>query len=1671
MKKRTKIASVVLMFVLLFALVQIFASAATAASTVVEYINYDIQQSKIGISPVGIGTETTPGDRYGKYSLGSSENGNKYVKYTPTVARGSNTAAAYFYFTLGDMSGKWDGTLESTKTKIPVRQQEYYLVDFDFASESGNYADIAFSPSSRLMTDSGRNFPSGGSAPSFGITTDIEGRSYVYAGNEKFYIEGGNLNWNHITLLIDVDQVTVSKTKMHIYVDGEYFYTFDSVIPSGADDPASYAGGDMEEICLYDFRLNVPYSTDEDSDVCFDNFRARIFPKGYTGDATTGLAKFSEEPTNSIANCSDSIYNANYQYPFGIYRADVNDVKYDDINEAISAALALDNAKLTLRSNVLLNSSIRVTKNLEFDLNGHTLATESADSKLASFVLSKDASLKVLSSAPGGKIFNISYQNGKAWGAAIFATSSKNTNITIDGKNLSTYSASLVDFSSGSDSTSSLTVMGGSYYSPVRDSLGFIMNRVSSATIKISDALIALPSTAALYSTDAARGAGGISNAVFERCTILSATNETTLIYQLEKNCTVAFNDCKIFGAFLPYAPYSSFYTDEQKANSTLGKILIDDKTRFVGIPTYSENNLEIPEDYKFTGVSAIELDITLSYNKFMHKDGASIDATFVLRDYPMHYCFQTGIVPADTKTATVNWYSADGKTVLLTEEYAVGSIPGFTGTFPIVESGNGWYDYSLDCWDDVIVEKADATYNIYPTLAIELNISAYQSIILHNAFTAELYLPADAANITVISVKDEKGNLLSPGKKALIDGMAYTPYSFEIGATSLSKDAVFVIEFNITDEKIGLTNQNISMKYRMNVSDYAEQILSGKYTAEEKALAADMIRYALECYKVVNDSKSYYRFEELIVTYDDYVTEYPEYFGNTEVYSRLKTYIASVHFALGSAPAFVFTTADGFTEGMSIVISWNSVNGKKNTKVFEYDASKTEFTLSDMKVFDVVSILNIKVIDQNGEELGSGYYSLATYINSMSYFKNGFARALYIFASSAQRYRYPFGSSDIVTYKDFGAVGDGVTDDFLAIKNAHAYANANGLKVVAGAGKYLIGDQGSASIVIKTDTDWNGATFILDDTNIAPGTPAQTTPLFLVPSDYSRVDIKSGFVPLTTESDNIGFELGYSALVCIINSTHKDYIRYGGNADNGQSQQDIVRVDAEGNIDPSTPLIFDYDTITTMYVYRIDEDSITIEGGYFETKYNHAPSEYTYYARGILVTRSGTTIKNVKHQIDDSTYALLKNDEGNQVYEGKIPKNNYSSTTYYTEFSKKTDESGAAYYQGVVYYDGNNSVDYTHTIKFLPVSGQTYYQSSDGMLLYETDLTAGGKLTVKYKRTTSGSYYYVTCTEQYHGAPMSYFISAQNTDGVTIEGCVFENPKGFDTMGSGGSVVGMGSYEITASYCNDITWKNCYMTNFRKADGSVPSQGQMGTNHCKNMLFDGNVLASFDAHTGAGNVTIKNCEIEHINTIGGGNVLIENTVIHSHNGGYLVNLRSDYGSIWKGNLTLRNVTAINGTRTHLGIVNATYVNHYFGYEACMPTNITVDGLTVVSSAKVNVLLCCGNLNQYKDVTTTGTVYNTSGNVVTGTYKDSEGKVQTSQTNLNPYTVTEKLTILGDIRAYTAVTWDTSEQHYTEYPVYTPVYSADKAYKIKFYTYGTDSFKNVVIDDSAATYY
>ena len=144
------------------------------------------------------------------------------------------------------------------------------------------------------------------------------------------------------------------------------------------------------------------------------------------------------------------------------------------------------------------------------------------------------------------------------------------------------------------------------------------------------------------------------------------------------------------------------------------------------------------------------------------------------------------------------------------------------------------------------------------------------------------------------------------------------------------------------------------------------------------------------------------------------------------------------------------------------------------------------------------------------------------------------------------------------VNYMDFGAKGDGVTDDFAAIIRAHEYANENGLPVVIDDGReYLIREsliEGAVrSAVIKTDVVWGSSRFIIDDTEVSyfDGTDRALSPIFKVVSDHEPVEITDK--KLLESIGNIGegtealpFCVGYPILTVIYNEDDEVYHRYG---------------------------------------------------------------------------------------------------------------------------------------------------------------------------------------------------------------------------------------------------------------------------------------------------------------------------------------------------------------------------------------------------------------------------------------------------------------------------------------------------------------------------------------------
>jgi hypothetical protein len=472
-----------------------------------------------------------------------------------------------------------------------------------------------------------------------------------------------------------------------------------------------------------------------------------------------------------------------------------------------------------------------------------------------------------------------------------------------------------------------------------------------------------------------------------------------------------------------------------------------------------------------------------------------------------------------------------------------------------------------------------------------------------------------------------------------------------------------------------------------------------------------------------------------------------------------------------------------------------------------------------------------------------------------------------------------------VLYYEDFGAVGDGITDDFEAIKATHELANISGQLVKATPGKTYRIVETKSSAVIKTNVDWTGAEFIIDDTGISPfkNKSMAGIPVFVVkpdsPAEVCRdkeklnAIIKAG---LGQDTDKIDLGLGYAAMIVPYNSSHKVYRRKGYSSFEGGSMHEVIVLDKHGNVDTDTPIMFDYSNLSYINIYRLDEEALTIEGGKFTTiasntntvsvdsKGNKKANDI-YIQRGISVRRSYTTVKNVEHYVV-----------------GEITLN-----------QQKQGMLGAGY-SGFFNASSANSVTFENCV----LTGRRCYTKSSA------GLSGGTQGTYDFGANTVNKIVLKNCTQS------NFFVT------IDEEGNII--PAAEDAPGV---QLSMATSQIT---------------------GMKMHWGIGGTNYCKNMEYIGSTLSRFDAHSGLYNGKIIDSTVNYIALTGVGDMIIENSrwfaEAPSYNSNSLIHLRSDYGSTWDGIIKVNNVKAYVFTTYDTFIYMHTYSNWYYGYVAAFPS-------------------------------------------------------------------------------------------------------------------------------------
>ena len=222
------------------------------------------------------------------------------------------------------------------------------------------------------------------------------------------------------------------------------------------------------------------------------------------------------------------------------------------------------------------------------------------------------------------------------------------------------------------------------------------------------------------------------------------------------------------------------------------------------------------------------------------------------------------------------------------------------------------------------------------------------------------------------------------------------------------------------------------------------------------------------------------------------------------------------------------------------------------------------------------------------------------------------------------------FKRQGFIRYGDMGAIGNGISDDMIFIVATHALANRYGLDVKANDGaQYFIGGK-EMTATIETNTDFGNASFIIDDKELEN----RLLSVFEVKSQLKPIAIDA-IKSLRKGQEKIDISLSEDCLVAVSDANVRRYIRYGLNQNKGRAQTDIFILDKKGNVDRSSPIIWDFDNITEINAIPIDQEKLTISGGRFVTLANRAPSKYTYYSRNISIKRSNVTVTNLKHFIE----------------------------------------------------------------------------------------------------------------------------------------------------------------------------------------------------------------------------------------------------------------------------------------------------------------------------------------------------------------------------------------------------------------------------------------------------
>ncbi len=347
--KKSKLLTIFLLLVLIVSslTVSIFASDTESNENAAKESFVDKSKFYYDLEPEGATSGTFKIVRNNHSNVSTlTSSGNSYMLIQPKTD-GATSPTDYFELVL------------SSSYKFSEKTADYITFDFDVATDSAFIEGMTLMFMGRTEADGAasgirmvfKNLDSG-----FALTTS-SGTVLVPLGNKTN-------EWVHITFVVEINHDNPKNSPLHFYANGVHTYTL----------PAGFIGDTATPSIFNAIRLQAFTTANSKASqtMLLDNFNLR-FIKGNDSTAEGTLAKFVLEPTNSIDNWSNSIWNSDYVLPMTKYVAFIGDSYYESFEEALDAATEADT--ITLMKPITEKQNIE--KKINVDTVGMAFAFES----------------------------------------------------------------------------------------------------------------------------------------------------------------------------------------------------------------------------------------------------------------------------------------------------------------------------------------------------------------------------------------------------------------------------------------------------------------------------------------------------------------------------------------------------------------------------------------------------------------------------------------------------------------------------------------------------------------------------------------------------------------------------------------------------------------------------------------------------------------------------------------------------------------------------------------------------------------------------------------------------------------------------------------------------------------------------------------------------------------------------------------------------------------------------------------------------------------------------------------------------------------------------------------------------------------------------------------------